>query len=156
VEGLVVGIENVDSIEAIQLMRELSEKLKEITGDTGENSFNIDDMTHSRSVFVLCRYQGQPLGCGALRPLNETTAELKRMYSRKNGIGVGSKILSFLEKEAINLNYTIIRLATRKINNKAIQFYESKGYTCIPNYGKYMDRTDAICFEKKLLSRYTF
>jgi RimJ/RimL family protein N-acetyltransferase len=151
VEGLVVGIENVDSIEAIQLMRELSEKLKEITGDTGENSFNIDDMTHSRSLFAICRYQGQPLGCGALRPLNETTAELKRMYSRKNGMGVGSKILSFLEQEAINLNYSTIRLETRKINKKAIQFYESKGYTCIPNYGKYRNRTDAICFEKNLL-----
>lgn len=150
-KGLIVGLEETHSIEAIQLMRELSEKLKEITGDTGEGSFNIEDMNHSRSIFAICRYQGQPVGCGALRPLNETTAELKRMYSRKNGIGVGSKILSYLEKEAINLNYSIIRLETRKINKNAIQFYESKGYTCIPNYGRYIDRTDAICFEKNLL-----
>ena len=108
-------------------------------------------MKNSRSIFAICRYQGQPLGCGALRPLNETTAELKRMYSRKNRIGVGSSILSYLEKEAINLNYTIIRLETRKINKKAIQFYESKGYSCIPNYGRYIGETDAICFEKNLL-----
>ncbi|MBM7693714.1 GNAT superfamily N-acetyltransferase [Peribacillus deserti] len=149
-EGLVVGSEEAHSIEAIKLMRELSEKLKEITGETGEDSFNLDDMNNSRSLFAICRYQGQPVGCGALRPLNETTAELKRMYSRKNGMGVGSKILSYLEKEAINLNYFIIRLETQKINKKAIHFYKSKGYTCIPNYGRCIGRTDAICFEKLL------
>lgn len=149
-EELVVGSDDPQSMEAIQLMHELSEKLKEITGDTGEASFNIDEMKNSRSLFAICRYQGKPIGCGALRPLNETTAELKRMYSRKKGIGVGSKILSYLEKEATNLNYSTIRLETRKINKKAIQFYKSKGYQCIPNYGRYIFRTDAICFEKNL------
>jgi GNAT superfamily N-acetyltransferase len=154
VEELTIGLEEAHSFEAIQLMRELSEKLKEITGETGENSFNIDDMKNSRSLFAVCRYQGQPIGCGALRPLNETTAELKRMYSRKNGIGVGSKILYYLEQEAININYSIIRLETRKINKLAIQFYENKGYSRIPNYGRYIGRTDAICFEKNLLLGY--
>jgi GNAT superfamily N-acetyltransferase len=151
---LSVGLEEAHSFEAIQLMRELSEKLKEITGETGEKSFNIDEMNNSRSLFAICRYQGKPIGCGALHPINETTAELKRLYSRKNGIGVGSIILHYLEQEAINLNYSKIRLETRKINKKAIQFYESKGYICIPNYGRYIGRTDAICFEKNLLLGY--
>ncbi|UQZ33418.1 GNAT family N-acetyltransferase [Paenibacillus sp. PK3_47] len=122
-----------------------------MTGETGETSFNLDDMSNPRSIFAICRYQGQPLGCGALCPLNETTAEIKRMYSRKSRMGVGSSILNYLEKEAINLNYSIIRLETRKINKKAIQFYGSKGYYCIPNYGRYIGRTEAICFEKNLL-----
>ena len=129
-------------------MRELSELLKEITGESGESSFNLEDLMNYRSLFAIARYHGEPIGCGVLRPINETTAELKRMYSRKNGIGVGSKILTYLEKEAKNLKYSIIRLETRLINEKAIQFYKGKGYYLIPNYGRYIGRKDAICFEK--------
>ncbi|WP_197196485.1 GNAT family N-acetyltransferase [Shouchella lehensis] len=145
-----IELGDANSKEATYLMRELSERLTCITGDSGEGSFNTNDLNGARAIFAICRYNGEPIGCGALRPITETTAELKRMYSRKNSIGVGSRLLSFLEQEAQKMNFSTIRLETRRVNTKAVQFYEGKGYGRISNYGKYIGRSEAVCFEKVL------
>jgi putative acetyltransferase len=39
-----------------------------------------------RSAFVVAYTDGVACGCGALRPLTETTAEIKRVYARPNAI----------------------------------------------------------------------
>jgi hypothetical protein len=67
---------------------------------------------------------GEAIGCGAIRPINKYTAEVKRMYTRNKGRGVGIQILSYLEKLGTELDYSVIWLETRL-------------------------ETEAVCFEKK-------
>lgn len=69
---------------------------------------------------------------------------------RTKAIGIGTKILSYLEAQAMEMGYKSLWLETRLINHQAVSFYESRGYYRIPNYGKYVDRLDAVCFEKRL------
>ena len=144
--------EEPSCLDAINLMDELSECLQSITGDSGRSSFNPQDVSVSRSMFVIARNDaGEAIGCGAIRPINENIAEIKRMYTRVKGIGVGTEILSYLERQAQNYGYSTIWLETRLVNQGAVCFYESKGYHRIPNYGKYINSTKAVCFEKKLI-----
>lgn len=64
-------------------MNELSECLQSITGDS-ENSFNATDVYNDKSTFVIARNQnGEAVGCGAFRPVDKTTAEVKRMYAKE-------------------------------------------------------------------------
>lgn len=138
--------------EAILLMNELSEILESITGDSGKNSFNPNDICGSNAVFVIAYNQNEEaIGCGAIRPIDEKTAEVKRMYAKSKAKGVGTKILCYLEKRAQEIGYSVLRLETRLINKRAVYFYEGRGYNRILNYGKYVNKPEAICFEKSIV-----
>lgn len=133
------------------LLSELASALVGITGCSGSASFDLGDMTNSRSCFAVARDDnGIALGCGAIRPFNASTAEMKRIYARDKNSGVGKKVVQFLEQRAVELGYSKIILETRIVNEKAVSFYLRNGYTIIQNYGKYAGREEAVCFEKIL------
>lgn len=138
--------------DAILLMEELSKTLEAITGASGKNSFNSEDVCVPRSLFVIAYdEEEEPIGCGAIRPIDENVAELKRMFAKVKTKGVGTQILSYLEMQAKKLGYSAIWLETRLINEDAVLFYKKNGYRKISNYGKYAGNSKAICFEKKLI-----
>lgn len=139
-----------DFADAVELMAELSACLENITGDSGANSFDPQDVLEERAVFLVAydEQTGRALGCGAIRPMGDTVAELKRMYARRPG--VGTTVLHELERRAREFDYTAIQLETRLINERAVSFYEKRGYRRIPNYGKYEGHPEAVCFEKRL------
>jgi N-acetylglutamate synthase-like GNAT family acetyltransferase len=140
-----------EDLDALKLMDELSQTLKVITGDSGKNSFNTNDVCVPRATFIIAYDEnGEAIGCGAIRPINDNIAEMKRVYSKVKGMGIGTKILSYLEAKAKILGYSSIWLETRLINERAVDFYEGSGYHRINNYGKYANNAAAVCFEKKL------
>lgn len=135
--------------DAVQLLDELSDTLTAITGSSGKTSFDPDDVRGPRAHFVIARNgDGIAIGCGAFRPLQEGIAEIKRMYARPGNHGTGSAILAALEAEAKMLGYRALWLETRLVNQRAVGFYESRGYTRIENFGKYAGNALAACFEK--------
>ncbi len=74
----------------------------------------------------------------------------KRMFSDRSESGIGGALLTFLEKSAKEMGYIEVRLETRHINYRAVNFYMKNGYVPIENYGLYIGRTEAICFSKAL------
>lgn len=125
--------------------------MESISGNSGRDSFDPSDVSGNRAAFLLAYNESEePVGCGAIRPIDEYTAEVKRMYAKEKGRGIGTKVLSYLEAKAQELGYTTLRLETRLVNQRAVEFYMSRGYRRIPNYGKYVNRPEAICFEKQL------
>ena len=146
-----ISSESIHTPDAAMLLSELSSALVCITGCSGNASFDLDDMTDSRSCFAVARDDnGIMLGCGAIRPFDTITAEMKRVYARDKNSGVGKKVVQFLEQRAVELGYSRIILETRIVNEKAVSFYLRNGYTIIQNYGKYADHEEAVCFEKIL------
>jgi ribosomal protein S18 acetylase RimI-like enzyme len=143
--------EDPSTPDAVVMLDELSDVLSVITGSSGKSSFDVNDVRVANARFVVARDQsGKAVGCGAFRPLESGIAEIKRMYSRHSMPGVGSAVLSVLELEALKLGFTALRLETRVVNEKAVAFYERRGYSRIPNFGKYVGKEEAVCFEKRL------
>jgi ribosomal protein S18 acetylase RimI-like enzyme len=139
-----------DSADSRTLLAELGAALAAITGSDGAASFDAADVRGVRACFLVARAaDGLAVGCGALRPLGDGVAELKRMYARP-GSGAGRFILDALERQACSFGYTAVWLETRKVNGRAVAFYEKHGYCVIPNYGKYAGRLDAVCLGKTL------
>lgn len=136
--------------EAVMLLDELSATLRAITGSDGKRNFKDRDVEGERSVFLLVRRHGEAVGCGCLRPLAETVCEIKRMYVRLPGKGIGTALLARLEHEAVLLGYTDVYLETRKVNSNAVNFYLRRGYSVRSNYGPYIGRDEAICFDKRI------
>ena len=136
--------------EAEPLLLALSAELFRITGNDGTQSFSDDDVRMERSVFLVAMDGEEPVGCGGLRPLTNDVCEVKRMYAKYARHGIGGELLRTLEHYAEKLGYKEIWLETRKINESAVKFYLRHGYRVRPNYGKYIGRSEAICFEKTI------
>lgn len=152
--GVSVAAEDPQTPDAVLLLEELSEQLSLITGSSGRASFDVNDVRGERAVFAVARdVDGKPVGCGALRPLEDNVAELKRMYSRRTAPGIGAAVLAYLEARARQLGYAALRLETRVVNQRAVAFYERLGYVRIASFGRYVGRAEAVCFEKRLLPR---
>ncbi len=134
--------------EVEPLIEALSTELGQRFGDTGKNSFNEWVKEDSKSVFVKAILNEEAVGCGAIRPISDDIAELKRMYSRYNRKGIGKTVLDYLENKAKKLGYKEIWLETRKLNQEACAFYTKNNYVQIPNFGKYVGNEKAICFGK--------
>lgn len=146
-----VRAEDPAGADALALVAELSAVLAAITGDSGQASFDVADVRGPRACFALARdAQGRALGCGALRPLEGGAGEIKRMFARPGMRGVGGAVLRFLEEEAARLGYPTLRLSTRRVNARAVAFYERHGYRPIPGYGRYAGSEVSVCFEKSL------
>lgn len=148
---ITVQDESPASQDAVMLLDALSDALEGITGSGGRASFDINDMDDPKAVFAVARDSaGLAVGCGALRPMDMDTAEIKRVFAREQGKGVGSAVVEYLEQRAKALGFTALRLETRVVNERAVTFYLSLGYVRIPNYGRYAGREEAVCFGKTI------
>jgi ribosomal protein S18 acetylase RimI-like enzyme len=137
-----------DSPDARVLLAELGAALADITGSDGSASFDAADVRGPRACFLVARAaDGSLAGCGALRPLTDDVAELKRMYARP-GSGAGADLLAALERQALAFGYRDVWLETRRVNLRAVAFYQKHGYRVIANFGKYVGRPEAICLGK--------
>ena len=147
---ITLGSADPDSLDAQGLLAELGASLAAITGDSGASSFDPQDVRGPRAVFLVARdAQGVAVGCGALRPLHGNVAELKRMYARP-GSGAGRHILAALEWHAVVLGYGELWLSTRRVNRRALDFYQRNGYVPIPAYGKYVGSPLSMCLGRWL------
>ena len=92
------------------------------------------------------------IACGALKPYDNTTLEVKRMYTlpAHRGKGIAAQLLGHLETWATELGYHRCILETGFKQPEAIALYTKCAYRRIPNYGQYSGIDNSACFEKKL------
>jgi GNAT superfamily N-acetyltransferase len=101
---------------------------------------------------VLIYNEGIAAACGCFKKMDETSAELKRMfvkpeYRRK---GYAKLILNELEKWATELGFEKMVLETGKKQPEAIGLYTASGYRIISNFGQYQGNDNSVCMKKQL------
>ena len=140
--------ENVDFRELVSL---LDAELRVRDGE--EHSFyaqfnKIDNI----SEVVVAYSDNAAVGCGAIKPYDERTAEVKRMFvmPENRGKGVAGEILEHLEHWARELNFDGCVLETGFKQPEAIALYKRSGYVVIPNYGQYMGVENSVCMRKEI------
>ncbi len=79
---------------------------------------------------VLCKKGDEYIGCAAIRRIDDTSCELKRMwvqlpYQKK---GIGEMLLKECIQLAKNLNYKTIKLDTLQKLQPAISLYKKYGF----------------------------
>lgn len=102
--------------------------------------------------FVVYTDNGEPIGCGALRQLDDEHGEIKRMFVEPahRGSGAARAVLARLEEFAREAHWRRLVLETGVLQPEAIRFYEREGYHRIPAFGYYIDSPISLCFEKEL------
>ena len=149
--ALTVESEDPHSAAATGLIADLCAELGKRYGRP-PSPYTADEAADPRAGLVVARRNGEPVGCGALRCIDETTVEVKRMYvapvARRQG--VARRILAALEQLATEHGYTRVILETGARQPEALALYDAAGYRRTVNYGRYVGNPEAACFEKRL------
>jgi GNAT superfamily N-acetyltransferase len=76
------------------------------------------------------------VGCGGLQWIDDATVEIKRMWvdPTRRGIGLGKRLLGFLESEARSAGRRRVILDTNESLTQAISMYRALGYHAIERY----------------------
>ena len=135
----------------INLVKLLDQELAIVDGD--DHAFyhqfnNIDVLKHT----IVLYENNIPVGCGAIKEFDKTSAEVKRMYTlpETRGKGIATKVLLELQKWAKELGFNYTILETGKRQREAIGLYHKNGYQIISNYGQYEGIENSVCFRKEL------
>ena len=138
-----------DNKDFIHLVKYLDAELAVLDGD--EHAFYAQLNKTDKIKHVIVAYENdKPISCGAIREYSLTIMEVKRMYTipERRGKGIATKVLNELENWASELAYQKCILETGKRQPDAIWLYKKNGYKTIPNYGKYVEMENSVCFEK--------
>lgn len=141
------------SPDGTRLITALNAELTATFPEPGATHFSLSDaqVVGANGAFLIAYLDDTAVGCGAVRRLDETTAEIKRMYvdPAVRGKGIGRALVAALEREARLIGATRMVLETGTRLAPAVKLYEAMGYARIPLYGEYLSSPDtSLCFGK--------
>lgn len=95
-----------------------------------------DDIRPPRGAFLVALADGQPVGCVALKRVDDTTAEVKRLWvaDAVRGRGVARRLMDRLEALAAERGVRILRLDTNRVLTEARDMYRAWGWTEIDRF----------------------
>lgn len=81
-------------------------------------------------AFLLAWSDGFPLACVALKSINATTGEVKRLWvvPSARGMGLARRMMTAIEAKACTLGLTRLRLDTNAALSEAIALYRASGW----------------------------
>jgi DNA-binding MarR family transcriptional regulator len=130
--------------------RELGARFETGFDATSDDSARVKDMAPPSGLFVIARLEGDAVGCGGFKRIDETTGEIKRVWTAPStrGMGVARRVLRMLEAGAREKGLKTLRLDTNRALTEAHALYRSEGYREIARFGDnpYADHW----FEKRL------
>jgi GNAT superfamily N-acetyltransferase len=143
------------SPDAVRLIAALNAELHATFPEPGATHFSLtsSQVQAGDGAVIVAYLDAVAVGCGAVRRLDEATAELKRMYvdPAARGRGIGRELVAALEREARMLGITKVVLETGTRLAPAIRLYEAMGYARIPLFGEYLSSPNtSLCFGKSL------
>ena len=155
-DGLEIRPAALASPDTASLIAALNRELSSMYPEPGATHFRLDEseVTGERGVFLLAHLAGEPAGCGAIRVVDEESAEVKRMFvaPRWRGLGISKRVLLALEEHALRLGVKRVVLETGERQSEALALYERNGYARIAPFGEYVDSPLSVCMGKRLAS----
>ena len=116
--------------------RELAERFEGGYDAHRDMSAADSDMAPPAGRFVVTRLDGDPVGCGALKRVDDQAGEIKRVWVAKSarGLGLARRMLRKLEAAARDMGIATLRLDTNKALTEAHALYRKEGYRDVDRF----------------------
>ncbi len=110
-----------------------------------------EDVEPPAGRWLVAYRDATPVGCAALKRLDDRTAEIKRVYvaPEARNAGVARALLARLERLARDAGYTALRMDTGARQPASVALFGSSGYERIADYNG--NPVAAYWFEKRLV-----
>ena len=94
------------------------------------------EMRLPTGIFLVVTLDGRPIGCGGVKLPAGGPAYIKRMWVSRSarGLGVGRRLLTELERRAVEHGASSVELETNRNLVEAIAMYRSAGYLEVPAF----------------------
>ena len=152
---LVFETTDLDDADTLDLVARLDHELAAVAIEPGENHFDLStaEVTGDAGRMIRARYDGRLVGCGAVRRIEPTVGEVKRMFvdTSVRGLRIGAAILDQLELAATRLGLTQLKLETGPRQVAANGLYQRAGYERCEAWGEYLlTPATSRCYAKRL------
>lgn len=146
---------DLDDPETMALVGRLNDELAAVATEPGENHFSLTtaEVTGDAGRMIRARHDGRLVGCGAVRRIEPTVGEIKRMYVDESvrGERIGAAILDQLELAAVRLGLDEVKLETGPRQVAANALYVRAGYERCAAWGEYLlSPATSMCYSKRL------
>lgn len=147
-----VNAEEVTSEDAQRLLTALEQELAALYENEGEDNVDPKTVQGKSADFLVARQDGKAVGCGALLPLSEGIAELRKLFVTESNRrqGVAKALLHNLEQRARSFGYKAIWLETGRYQPESNILFMTSGYEPTACFGKHLDNPLSVCFKKHL------
>lgn len=94
------------------------------------------ELTPPHGCFLVAYDRGAPIGCVAVKKLDEHTGEIKRLYAMPHArrAGVARRLLGAIEDVALALGCEAVRLDTGDKQPASLRLFRTTGYVEIHDY----------------------
>jgi putative acetyltransferase len=138
--------------QVIALLQQADDYLAGLYPAESNHLMDIASLEQPHIVFFVARVGGEAMGCCAMVPAGDGTAEIKRMFvaPRARGQRLGRQLLDTLERHALRSGVRALRLETGIYQPEALGLYRSSGYGEIGPFGSYLPDPLSLFMEKRL------
>lgn len=150
--GVDIAVENPDHPEVRRLLDDLNAYLLGLYKPDQCHHLTLSELAGDNVTFFTARIDGELVGCGALRRIDERMSEVKRMYVLPSlqRRGIGRQLLAAIETQALEQGVGTLVLETGVEQPDAVALYEKTGYTQRGAYLDYAEDGISIFMEKRI------
>lgn len=146
--------DDLTGTEVIHLISEHLQGMAQNSPPESIHALNIEGLKKPEITFWSAWEQGQLLGCGALKELDQKHGEIKSMRTSSSHLrkGVARKVLQFIIEEAKSRGYERVSLETGSMDafEPARKLYSSFGFQYCQPFSDYTDDPNSVFMTKKL------
>ena len=150
-DNILIKRTTTDDPDFTNLIRQLDD---ELWNELHEDQATYDQYNKVTQIptAVVVYVNETPAASGCFKVLQNSTAEIKRMFVQKSyrGKGFSKSVLMELENWAREQNISILILETSIHFKVARSLYQQAGFNIIPNYGPYKYLAESVCLQKIL------
>jgi putative acetyltransferase len=151
-DEIVIARERPDQPEIVELIEALDAHAMSLYPPESNHLLDIASLCAPNVTFLVARFGGDAIACGALLHDGRGWGEVKRMYVRpeSRGYGIGRFILASIEGRASHLKLPMLRLETGIHNTEALALYRRRGFRDCAPFGDYEPDPLSVFMEKRV------
>lgn len=147
-------IDDLTDPRIVKFLKDHTNDMKLVSPPESNHALDLEGLRMPDVTFWSVWENDNLIGCGALKELNRSHAEIKSMRVSYNlrGRGVASKILSYILRDAASKGYQTISLETGSMSffRPARKLYEKFGFQYCSPFGSYKEDKNSVFMSLKI------